>query len=262
MFGEKTFDEDSIKRYTKKQFFLPTRIEDWAAQLDATARFQDLLTCKDGIVFEGYRAALDFYDQNEQTCRTTFRNDKLMGVKMLYFLDQAFQEFATDLCRYVGLADPLRSAQNSLSNRQRNTVVPTLCPLKHGVKLTMSLPAGLMHSQNIGGGPNPKNHHNAGMEGGNGGGEGKGGDSRLKKILTLEGFKMPKGTKFGDYFNPRTSNGEQGRGWPQVPHDQTGPQETVCLRLTMTGKCPRDNCRMAHMLSEDLGQKNIDAMAT
>jgi hypothetical protein len=30
MFGEKAFDEDLIKRCTKKQFFLPTRIEDWA----------------------------------------------------------------------------------------------------------------------------------------------------------------------------------------------------------------------------------------
>jgi hypothetical protein len=30
MFGEKTFDEDSIKRYTKKQFFLSNRIEDWS----------------------------------------------------------------------------------------------------------------------------------------------------------------------------------------------------------------------------------------
>jgi hypothetical protein len=45
MFGEKTFDEDSIKRYTKKQFYLPSRIEDWLVQLCATARFIDLLTC-------------------------------------------------------------------------------------------------------------------------------------------------------------------------------------------------------------------------
>jgi hypothetical protein len=119
-----------------------------------------------------------------------------------------------------------------------------------------------MQSQNIGGGPDPNNQCNAGMEGGNGGGGGEGGDSRLKKILMLEGFKMPNKKKFGDCFNPRTSNGELGRGWPQVPHDQTGPQEMACLPLMTTSKCPRDNCRMVHMPSEDLGQKNIDAMTT
>jgi hypothetical protein len=92
MFGEKMFDEDLIKRHTKKQFFLPTRIEDWAVQLDTTARFLDLLTCDDGIASEGCRAVLNFHNQNKQTCRTTFRNDKLMDVKMLCFLDGAFQE--------------------------------------------------------------------------------------------------------------------------------------------------------------------------
>jgi hypothetical protein len=47
MFSQKTFEEDSIKRCTNKQFFLvPSRIEDWSIQLVATSRFIDLLTCK------------------------------------------------------------------------------------------------------------------------------------------------------------------------------------------------------------------------
>jgi hypothetical protein len=54
MFGENTFDEDSIKRYTKKQFFVPSRIEDWSIQLFSTAKFLDLLTCEDGIAAEAY----------------------------------------------------------------------------------------------------------------------------------------------------------------------------------------------------------------
>jgi hypothetical protein len=100
------------------------------------------------------------------------------------------------------------------------------------------------------------------MEGGDGGGGGKRGDSRLKKIPTLEGFKMPNKKKFDDCFNPRMSNGERGQGWPQVPHDQTGLQEMACLQLMTAGKCPRDKCLMAHTPSKDLGQKNIDAMTT
>jgi hypothetical protein len=61
MFGEKTLDEDSIKRYTKKQFFLPSRIEDWATQLNSVIRSIDLLTCKDGIASEAYRPAYGLY---------------------------------------------------------------------------------------------------------------------------------------------------------------------------------------------------------
>jgi hypothetical protein len=90
MFGEKTFDEETIKRCTKKQFFFPARIEDWAVQLESTIRFLDPLTCDDNIASEGCRTALDFYEQNDQTLRTAFRNDKLIGVKTLHFLDQAF----------------------------------------------------------------------------------------------------------------------------------------------------------------------------
>jgi hypothetical protein len=143
MFGEKTFDEDSIKRYTKKQFFLPSRVEDWYIQLVTTARFIDLLTCEDGIASEAYRTAQYLYKQNEQTFRAAFQADKIMGVKVLHFLDRVFQEFATYLSRYAGQENPLRAASASLRGRQRSTVRMTLGPLRYGVKPTISLPPGL-----------------------------------------------------------------------------------------------------------------------
>jgi hypothetical protein len=261
MFGEKTFDEDTIKRYTKKQFFFPTRIEDWAVQLESTIRFLDLLTCDDGIASEGYRTALDFYERNDQTLRTTFRNDKLIGVKILYFLDRVFQEFATDLSRYSSLANPLRSARNSLANRQRNTVAQTLSPLKYGLTLTMSLPAGLMEAPRIMKGSDLNNHYNAGKAGNEEGGGNEGDNNRLSSITIPQGFKLPKG-RFGDYFNPREHGGERAKGWPQVPHDSSGLPKTICLRLMTTGKCPKGNCQFAHVLPAALGQKNLDAMAT
>ena len=57
MFGGNMVDRDSIKRYSKKQFFLPSWIEDWATQLKLTTWFIDrVLTCDDGIAFKAYRA--------------------------------------------------------------------------------------------------------------------------------------------------------------------------------------------------------------
>jgi hypothetical protein len=90
MFGEKTFDEDTIKRYSKKQLFLPSRIEDWAFQLEGTAKSIDLFTCEYGMASEGYRAAFRLYEENEPAFRAVFMEDKLLGVKILYFLDRVF----------------------------------------------------------------------------------------------------------------------------------------------------------------------------
>jgi hypothetical protein len=144
MFGEKTFDEDSIKRCTKKHFFLPSRIEDWATQLNSVIRFIDLLTCEDGIASEACRVAYDLCDHHERTFRSIFQSDKLMGVKILCFLDREFQEFATDLSQFAGQTDPLRAASTSLRDRQRNTVIQTLGPLRYGIQPPMTLPPGLI----------------------------------------------------------------------------------------------------------------------
>ena len=84
--GEKTSGEESIKHYTKKQFFLPSRIKDWnPTQLTLAAQLIDLLTC----------------GQNEQIFRTTFQADQVMGMKILYFLGCVFQEFAIDSSQFA-----------------------------------------------------------------------------------------------------------------------------------------------------------------
>ena len=50
--------------------------------------FIDLFTHKDGIDSKAYCAVLDLYDQTEQTFQMAFQAGKLMGVKILYFLDR------------------------------------------------------------------------------------------------------------------------------------------------------------------------------
>jgi hypothetical protein len=266
MFGEKTFDEDSIKRYTKKQFFLPNRIEDWSIQLIATARFIDLLTCEDGIASEAYRTAQDLYEQNEQTFRAVFQADKLMGVKILHFLDRVFQEFATDLSRFAGLENPLREASASLRGRQRNTVIATLGSLKYGVKPTISLPPGLLPGQRTGGGTGQGADQGSMGEGasdGTGGGGAQSEGPRLKSVTLPEGWRVPRGKAFGDFFNPRSEETRANlTGWPLTTHDRTGTQKPMCLRLMVTGKCLKENCKNAHVKPTTLGPGTMDTIST
>lgn len=82
--GGKTFDDkDSIKRYKKKQFFLPSQIKDWETQLNLTTRLIALLTHEDRIASEAYCTDLDLYNQNKRTLRMTFPANKLMQAKIL-----------------------------------------------------------------------------------------------------------------------------------------------------------------------------------
>jgi hypothetical protein len=269
MFGEKTFDEDSIKRYAKKQFFLPNRIEDWSTQLVSTARFVDLLTCEYGIASEAYRTAQALYEENEQTFRAVFQADKLMGVKILHFLDRVFQEFATDLSKFAEEENPIQAASALLRGRQRNTVISTLGPLKYGVKPTIALPPGLIqgHGQR-GGGTTDQGSSLADVNTSMGEGEGSesrapSGGPRTLQVTLPQGWRIPRGRTFGDFFNPRTeANRANLAGWPSVNHDRSGVPKAVCVRLIVTGKCPKENCKHTHIQPSALDPTMKDSIAT
>jgi hypothetical protein len=51
-------------------------------------------------------------------------------------------------------------------------------------------------------------------------------------------------------------------GWPITVHDRTGARASVCVRLMVTGKCVKENCRNAHLKPASLGQANVDAITT
>ena len=260
MFGEKTFDESSIKRYTKKQFFLPSCIEDWRVQLYSTAQFIDLLTCEEGIASEAYRTALALYDQHQQTFRAAFIVDKAMGVKISYFLDRVFQEFATDLCLFAGEENPLRSASPSLRGRQRNTVLTTLGPLRYGIKPTIALPPGLLQSRqsSSNGNPTSRSPSNDDVNGGR-----NGEAPRIKSVTPPDDWKIPRGKNFGDFFNPRTEETRANLvGWPSATHDRLGTQKPICIRLLVTGKCLKENCKNAHVKPSTLSSTSKDAIST
>jgi hypothetical protein len=72
-----------------------------------------------------------------------FQTDKLMGVKILHFLDRVFQEFASDLSRFTSDENTLRAAAPSMRGRQRGTVLMALGNMRYGLKPTIALPPGL-----------------------------------------------------------------------------------------------------------------------
>jgi hypothetical protein len=260
MFGEKTFNEDSIKRHTKKQFVSPSRIEDWATQLNSIIRFIHLLStaCKDGMASEACRTAYDLCDHHEQSFRSIFQSDKLMGVKILCFLDRVFQEVAADLSRFAGQTDPLRAASASLGDHQRNTVIQTPGPLRHGIQPPTTLPPGLVPEWSDGEGHGREPNHGSNAESGNGRGRtSTSGPNRMHTSSIPNGWKIPDGKIFRDFFNPR-GEGTRGNisGWRKTPLETAGSPQQLCVRLVTAGKCVKTGCNFSHTKHENLSSRS------
>jgi hypothetical protein len=73
----------------------------------------------------------------------------------------------------------------------------------------------------------------------------------LKQVTLPEGWKIPDGKAFGDYFNPRLeANRANLNGWPTTTHDRTGSRLNKfsygrCCRLQVPERAPfiPDYCR-------------------
>jgi hypothetical protein len=187
-----------------------------------------------------------------------------MGVKVLHFLDRVFQEFATYLSRFAGQENPLRAASASLRGRHRSTVIITLGSLRYGVKPTISLPPGLVSGQQGAGREVAQPSGGGSGTADDGGGEmGASGEPRLKSATLPEGWRIPRGKAFGEFFNPRLEETRANlAGWPSTTHDRSGAQKPMCIRLMVTGKCLKENCKNAHVKPASLGSANVSAIST
>jgi hypothetical protein len=126
--------------------------------------------------------------------------------------------------------------------------------LRYGIRPTTSLPPG--PTKNLGGAreriaegqdDNLADESGATMNTTN---------SHLKAVQPPEEWCLPKGKTFGDFFNPRT------KGWPILTHDKTGAQQQLCVRLMVTEKCPKQNCRNTHVKPTGLGTAKRDAISS
>jgi hypothetical protein len=88
-------------------------------------------------------------------------------------------------------------------------------------------------------------------------------NSRLKAVQPPEEWCLPKGKTFGDFFNPRTEEHKANlKGWPILTHDKTGAQQQLCVRLMVTEKCPKGDCRNTHVKPTGLETAKRDAISS
>jgi hypothetical protein len=142
------------------------------------------------------------------------------------------------------------------------------------VKPIIALPPGLVqgHSYRTAGGATDYQQGSSfaessgTMEEGEGTAEQSGtssGGPRLLQVTLPQGWRIPRGRTFGDFFNPRMeANRANLARWPSVTHDRSGAQKAVCVRLMVTGKCRKENCKHAHVRRPRHHHEGCDSNST
>ena len=85
---------------------------------------------------------------------------------------------------------------------------------------------------------------------------GKGGAKSGVNPDVITEWALPKGKRFGDFFNPRDLPANM-KGWPTFPHHTSGKTANLCLKFQTLGKCSL-SCQMAHFNAKKLDKATHD----
>jgi hypothetical protein len=119
MFGSTELDEDSIKYFAKKDFYLADNLPGLEEQICTCIKLLEKLTCKDGIASEGYRHGFEMPRRCKKEFLGLTRMDPLFPVKFAYLLDRAFQNFVLHLGDYHNSEEPILRARRALKGQQQ-----------------------------------------------------------------------------------------------------------------------------------------------
>ena len=95
MFGDAKLDEEAIKFYSKKDFFIPRNLPELEEQIRTTVKFLSLLTYPNGIAAEGYTYGLEYLDSNRTVFHEIASSRPLFCAEYAYMLDNVFQNFSS-----------------------------------------------------------------------------------------------------------------------------------------------------------------------
>jgi hypothetical protein len=118
MFGNRTRDNDTVKFFSKLDFFLAGSYNELEEQFRTTVEFLNLLTCKGGIASEGYTHGLKFLLKNQPIFLKVIKNWPVFCIEYVYMLDCIFQHFVTRLGRYYQNSNPIREVRAEFKYQQ------------------------------------------------------------------------------------------------------------------------------------------------
>jgi hypothetical protein len=246
-------DEETIKFYQKKEFFVPTTEHELHIVLKTWHDLLELLTVKDTIATEGLALVLEKYDEHYQVIQEMFSSIKDFGLTVMVILDNHLQKFFEMVSEMDDVTQASSKERNylytqasnfldGLENRQPPAVVIPQC-LRRTPALTEPKPTG---RAGVGGdeGPAAKKRKKAGK---------KVTDDKtpVTNKEPQQAWSVPEGKSFASYFE-----GPQGNehGWPKVNDKRFDSARCMCVRFQVKGSCT-EGCTLAHIVKSKMSEE-------
>jgi hypothetical protein len=243
-------DEETLKFYQKKEFFVPTSEPELKIVLQTWHDLLVLMTVKDTIATEGLALILEKYDSYYQVIQEMFASNKDFGLTVLVILDNQLQRFF----EMVSEMDDVSQA----STRQRdflwNHAQDFLTGLDNRQPPSVVIPQCLRRT--------PKGTPDASTDNEEPSASKK---RRLKKKAKREGTKqvtnkepqqawsIPEGKTYDNYFN-NDGEGVNDQNWPKMADDRHDYARRMCVRFQVKGQCT-SQCTLAHTLKSKMSNK-------
>ena len=241
-------DEDTLKFYQKKEFFIPTSENELKIVLQTWHDLLVLLTVKDTIAAEGLSLILEKYDDYYQVIQEMFVSSKDFGLTVLVILDNHLQRFFEMVSEMEDMSKASTRQRDflwlqasdfltGLDNRQPPSVVIPQC-------LRRTTPNG--KTDDIAeGGPTPKKRKKGPKE--------KPQGSQVKNKEPQQAWSIPEGKEYQAYF-PNSGEGINQSGWPKMTDKRHDADKRMCIRFQVKGKCTAQ-CSLAHIVKSDMTDK-------
>jgi hypothetical protein len=247
-FLEMDADEETLKFYQKKEFFVPTTEHELKIVLQTWHDLLELLTVKDTIATEGLALILENYDDHYQVIQEMFTSIKDYGLTVMVILDHHLQKFfdmvsemddvtkASPKERHY-LLDQARDFLDGLENRRPPAVVIPQC-----LRRTPT-PTGPKATAEVGGdeGPAAKKKKRAAKKA-----------TDDKSVVTntepQQAWSIPQGKSFLDFFNGTKGNDV---GWPRLTDSRFESTRNMCVRFQVKGACTQ-GCTLAHTVKSKM----------
>ena len=251
MFGSTELGDEAVKYYTENDFFIAGSLEGLEEQIYTCIKCLERFTERNGIATEGFEHGLRMLQWKKRVFYHLLSMDCLFPVKFAYLLDRVFQNFVDELGSFYEDENPIARAKGKLKNYQVSAINNAMMGFETRCAPRLFLP-GSLQGEAAGGGPK-KNDGKEKSKSEKKQKQEKEEESAepwwSKNPSVVDGWKLPEGKAYGDFFNPtKPAIKANSVGWPKFPHHTDPSKERfLCIKYQVKGSCSA-KCRLSHVI--------------
>jgi hypothetical protein len=244
-------DEETLKFYQKKEFFVPTSEPELKIVLQTWHDLLVLMTVKKTTAAEGLALILDKHDSCYQVIQEMFASNKDFGLTVLVILDlhlQRFFEMVSEMDDVSKASTRQRDflwnhAQEflmGLDNRQPPSVVMPQC-----LRRTPKGISDLTDNEE----PTASKKRR----------KKKKGVTKVTNKEPQQAWSIPEGKAYDEYFSIKDGGGVNDQNWPKMADERHDYDRRMCIRFQVKGECT-SSCTLAHTLKSKMSSKQRTAV--